>query len=77
MSSGDKEEQKLEILAIQEICESENVEIFTTAALEDIQAQENIDFFKSFQGKSDIGGRIKVSPIINESLKVKWSGKRY
>ena len=77
MSSGDKEEQTLEILAIQEICESENVEIFTTAPLEeDIQAEENIDFFKSFQAKSDIGGRIKVSPIANDSLKVKWSGKR-
>ena len=76
MSSGDKEEQTLEILAIQEICESENVEIFTTGPLEDIQAKENIDFFKSFPAKSDIGGRIKVSPIINESLIVTWSGNR-
>ena len=77
MSASDIEEQKLEILAIQEICDPENVEIFSQD-VEDVNAYENVDFFKQFEVEAVIGGRIKVSPTLHESLRVTWTtSQRY
>ena len=80
MSASDIEEQKSEILAIQEICDSENVEIFIQPCqdVEDVNGYENVDFFKQFEAEAIIGGRIKVSPTLHESLRVTWTtSQRY
>jgi len=79
--STDLEEQKLEILAIQEICEPENVKIISR--LPDIdcpgpsQHDDSKDFFETFKTQNcDIGGKIIVSSDIPDPpLKVVWKSQ--
>ena len=80
--SADLEEQKLEILAIQEICEPENVKIISR--LPDIDSpgpsisDDSTDFFETFKTQDcDIGGKIIVSSTIPDPpLKVVWKSQK-
>ena len=75
MNDSDLEEQTNELLVIQEICDTENLQLFTSGqeTFEEIKAEFNEDFFKSFGFPARLGGRLDICPSLNEDLKVFWS----
>ena len=79
MSDSDLEEQTNELLVIKEICGEECIQLFTSKqeAIEEIEAEFNPTFFQSFQyPDSRFGGRLDISPSLNEDLKLSWSSKQ-
>ena len=76
MSDSDLEEQRNELLVIKEILGEECIQLFTSKeeVIEELEAEFNISFFQSFQcPDSRFGGRLDISPSLNEDLKLSWS----
>jgi hypothetical protein len=79
MSEHDEEERKHELLALQEICDDGEVEIFVRSVQisetlgDSVKALINPGFCDDFDSNVDICGRLRICPVLNDQLKIIWT----
>lgn len=81
MSDNDLEEQRNELLALNEILGKDIVKIYAKspeAAQQEFDYEINTKFFDQFHNAKDsvIGGSIDISPSIESDLQVIWNGNQ-
>ena len=77
--SENLEEQKYELLALQEICGENHLTIYSRKLEQyfddELKVEQNVEFFKKFDSvdESKIGGILNVEPTIIDTLIIEWS----
>ena len=75
MCDNDLEEQTNEFLVLKEICGTECVQLFASQQDfdETLEVEFQVEFFKKFSCTAKYGGRLDISPILNDDLTLQWA----